>query len=456
MGTSIDGIVSGLDTTALIDGILGAAAVPLTVMEDQLTELEDRLEAVSGIKNRLDDLATAIEELDEVSEFASFSAGLSEEGYLTVSTDSAVNPGSYEIEILSLSDNEVEVSQSYADKDTTGVVSEGTLNITYGTTTTAITIDSTNSSLEGVASAINDADLGVTAYVINNGDSANPYQLVIQGDDTGSANTITLDTSGLAGGTTPSFTQTSTATDAQIVVNGVSVTGSSDTFADVVPGLTIEADAVTVDPVTVSVSTDEDALVEKVQGFVDAYNAVIDYYNTNTAYSPDDGIRGGLVGESSVRSVINDLGTLVSSEYSGVSGAYTALSMVGIATESDGKLTLDTEALTTAIQDDYDAVEALFTTEDDSTSTYGPMATIRNTINDLYLDSDTGILTSRTDSLEESISDQEDRIADFEDYLASYEERLRDQFTNMEVVLADLYASQDYLTALFNSASSGS
>lgn len=453
---SIDGIVSGLDTTALIDGIIGAAAVPLTVMQDQLEELEDRLEAVSGVKNRLDDLATAIEGLDEVDEFASFSAELSEEGYVTVTTDSDVNPGSYEVEVLNLADNEVEVSQAYSDKDSTGVVSEGTLSITYGADTVDITIDASNSSLEGVAAAINDADMGVTAYVINNGDGTNPYQLVIQGDDTGADNTITVDTSGLAGGTAPTFTQTSTATDAQIVVNGVTVTSDTDTFADVVPGLTIEAAAETVDPVTVSVATDEEALVEKVQAFVDAYNAVIDYYNTNTAYSPDDGIRGGLVGESSVRSVINSLGTMISSEYTDVDGAYTALSMVGISTNSDGTLELDTEELTEAIQTDYDAVEALFTTEDDDTSAYGPLATIRNAIEDLYLDSDTGTLTSRTDSLEESIEDQEERIADFEEYLVSYEERLREQFTYMETVLAELYASQDYLTALFASTTSTS
>lgn len=449
---AIDGIVSGLDTTALIDSILGVAAVPQVVMQEQLAEYEERLEAVSGVKGRLEDLATAIEGLDEIDEFASYTATASDEDYVTVTADSDVNPGSYEVEVLALADNEVEVSEGFADKDSTGVVGEGTLNITYGGETTAVTIDSSNSSLELVASEINDNVDGVTAYVMDTGDATDPYRLVIQGDDTGADNTISVDTSGLSGGTVPTFTETSTATDAELSINGISVFSGTDTFTDVVPGLTIEADALTGSAITVDVETDTDGLIEKVQGFVDAYNAVLDYYNTNSVYNPDTDIRGGLVGESGARSVISSLGSLVAEAYSGVSGDYTALSQVGISTSSDGTLELDTEALTDALNDDYDSVEALFTTDDDDTSTYGPLSTIRNTIEDLYVDSDTGTLTSRIDSLESTIEDYEERITDFNEYLSNYEERLRQQFTYMETVLGELQAQQSFLGALLTSS----
>jgi len=449
---SIDGIVSGLDTTALINSILGVAAVPQAVMQDQQAEWEERLEAVSGVKTRVESLAETIEGLDTIDEFATFAATVSDEDYITVDADSDVNPGAYDVEVFALSDSEVEVSDAFADQSSTGVIAEGTLSITYGADTFDITVDGTNSSLSAIAAEIDELD-GVTAYIMDTGDAGTPYRLVIQGDDTGADNTITIDTSALTGGggAVPTFTETSTATDAQISINGVTVSSDTNTFDEVVPGLTIEAEALTAGAVTVDVSTDDEALVEKVQGFVDAYNEVLTYYNTNSVYNADSGIRGGLVGESGARSVVEGLGQLISQGYDGVSGDYTALSQVGISTTSNGTLELDVEALKDALADDYDSVEALFTTEDDDTSTYGPLATIRNTIEDLYVDSDSGTLTSRIDSIESTIEDYEERVSDFNDYLESYEERLRQQFTYMETVLGELQFQQSFLSALITS-----
>jgi len=454
---AIDGIVSGLDTTALIESILGVAAVPQVIMQNQLAEWEERLEAVSGVKGRIETLAEAIAELDEIDEFATFAATASDEDYVTVTADSDVNPGSYDVEVLALADSEVEVSDAFADKDSTGVIAEGTLSVTYGTETYDITVDGTNNSLELIAAEL-DSQEGLTAYVMDTGDAGTPYRLVIQGDDTGADNSITIDTSALTGGggAVPSFTQTSTATDAQISVNGITVSNDTDTFTDVVPGLTIEADALTTSAITVDVSTDDEALIEKVQSFVDAYNGVLEYYNTNSVYNPDSDIRGGLVGESGARSVVEGLGRLISDEYTGVDGSFTALSQIGIATTSNGTLELDTEALTDAISADYDGVEALFTTDDDDTSTYGPLAAIRNTIEDLYVDSDSGTLTSRIDSIESTIEDYEERIANFSEYLTNYEERLRQQFTYMETILGELQFQQSFLAALVTSTTSTS
>jgi flagellar hook-associated protein 2 len=452
---SIDGIVSGLDTTALINGILEVAAVPKVVMQDQLEEYQTRLEAVSGVANRMNDLVSAIEEMDTEEEFSSFTATIAEEGYYTVETDSDANPGTYDIEVTQLADSEVEVSQAFSDASSTGVIAEGTFSITYAGVSTDITIDGTNSSLSALAAEIDDID-GLTAYVMNTGDDTNPYTLVIQGDDTGSDNSIEIDTSGLGGGgTVPSFTENSTAADAMMIVNGVTVSSDTNSFTDVVPGVDVTVSALTAGEVTTTIAADTATIEEKVQSFIDAYNDIINYYNTNSSYNPDEGIRGGLVGEASARDAVSGLGDVISDNYSGLDGIFTALSQVGISTNSDGTLSLDSTEFQDALDEDFDAVVDLFTHDDSDTDTYGPLATLRDKINDLYVDSDTGTLTSRKDSLEDSITEYEERIEAFDEYLVNYEERLRQQFTYMETVLAELYAAQDQLAAIFSTMSTG-
>ena len=181
---------------------------------------------------------------------------------------------------------------------------------------------------------------------------------------------------------------------------------------------------------------------------MDAYNEVIDYYNANTTYDSENGIEGALVGDSTTRNLIGKIGDLVTGQYD-VGGALETLAQVGISTTSDGTLDFDTAEFTAALDDYYDDVVSLFT-YDNGDGDQGPFAALRDRVDQVYIDTD-GILKDKEDSIEDSIEDLEDRIADFEDRLDSYAERLRDQFTAMEVVLAEIQTSQGYLTALFGS-----
>ncbi len=450
---SVDGIVSGLDTTALIGAILDVAAVPGLAMDDQLTEYEEQLEAVSGLTNRLNDLVSAIEDIDELTELPSYVASLSEEGSLDVTADSEAIPGSYDIEVLATATAEVEISDGYSDATSTGVIAEGTLTVTYAGTDYDVTIDSDNSSLEGVAAAIDDVD-GLTAYVMDTGDATDPYRLVVQADETGADNTVEFDTSGLGGGgSVPSFTENSSAGDAEISINGISIYSDDNSFNDVIPGLSIDALQVTDDPVTVTVSLDDEAIEEKMQAFVDAYNEVISYYNTQTSYNDEEGIRGGLVGDSSARGVIDSLGRMISGSFD-VDTDISALSQLGISTESDGTISFDADEFSDALDADLEDVFEFLTHDDEDAETYGVFATLRDTISDVYVDEYEGTLSLRSETLEETIADTEERLEDFNLYLDNYEERLRDQFTYMETVLAELQANQSYLAALFSSSTS--
>ncbi len=443
---SIDGIVSGLDTTSLIEAIVEAVAGPKYLLEEELEQTEELKDKVAGIKNRLEDMVDAMEAMDEETEFPAFASSLSEEGYVDVTLDSEALPGVYTVDIVTLASSETEVSDGYDDRDLAGVWGSGDIVIDYGTDQFTITLDGTED-LDDIAQKITDETDGLTAYVMDTGEATGNYKLVVAGQDTGADNTVAIDVSGLSGGTTPTFTETVTAADAEAAMNGVSVFSSDGVFDDVVQGMSFTALQVTTQSTTISVTRDDTALTEKVQGFVEAYNEVLSYYNTNNTYDADAGIEGPFVGDSTIRNLINTLGDMVTGQYAIPDAAFESLAQVGISTNSDGTLDFDTAEFTDGLDDYYDDVVALFT-YDNGEGDQGPFAALRDRVDDVYIDSD-GLLADKQDSIEDSIEDLEDRIADFEERLDSYAERLRDQFTAMETVLAEIQSSQSYLTALF-------
>jgi flagellar hook-associated protein 2 len=446
---SIDGIVSGLDTTALIDAIVEAVAGPKYLMEDNLAEAEELQDKVAGITNRLEDMVDAMEAMDEETEFPAFASSLSEEGYVDVTVDSAALPGVYTVEVTALASADTEVSDGFDDRADEGVWGSGDVVIDYGSEQYTITLDGTED-LDAIAEMITDEADGLTAYVMDTGEATGNYRLVIAGKDTGVDNTVDVDVSALAGGTTPTFTESVAAADAEASMNGITVYSSDGVFDDVVQGMAFTALQLTTTPTTITVTRDDTALTEKVQGFVDSYNEVIDYYNANNAYDADEGIHGPFVGDSTVRNLINTLGDMVTGQYAVPDGAFESLAQIGFSTNSNGTLDFDTSEFTDQLDDHYDDVVALFTYDngDVDADDVGPFAALRDRVADVYINTD-GLLDDKQDSIEDNIGDLEDRIAGFEEYLDSYSDRLRDQFTAMEVVLAEIQATQGYLTALF-------
>jgi flagellar hook-associated protein 2 len=147
------------------------------------------------------------------------------------------------------------------------------------------------------------------------------------------------------------------------------------------------------------------------------------------------------VGESGASRAVDGLGQVISGNYS-LTGDLEALSQIGVKTERDGSLSFDKDKFKTILNSNYDDVIELITSDD------GPMGKMKSQIDDLYVDSESGVLSTRKESLESSITATEDDIADFETYLSDYEQRLRTKFTNMELTLGRLQSTQGSLSAL--------
>ncbi len=232
------------------------------------------------------------EAIDTSSELNSSSIRSSSEDYIAVSADGRAQAGSYQLSVVALAQQQKDVSQGYADK-TAKTLGTGSISLTVGGTAHSIDIDAEHNSLEGIVSAINDADLGVGATVINDG-SGTPYRLVLTGNSVSEA--FSLDTSGLSGGTDagPAMSNTQVAQQGHIRLDGIDIYSDSNKVDDAVRGLSIELMAADENATTtVNVSADSEKTKEKIKEFTDAYNDVVTFISSqkDASWSNDPAFR---------------------------------------------------------------------------------------------------------------------------------------------------------------------
>jgi len=447
----IGGIVSGLDTDTIISQLVAAANIPRTVMVQQRTELGTVKSAYEELSSRVTDLQTALEAMDTPQEFRSLS-GSSNSDAIDVTVDGDGVAGTYNVQVNTLASSAMLVSaDTFAATTTTVGAVGGSFAVTYGSTTTTLTGIDSSTGLDDLVSLINDQVDGVTAYLMNTG---SVYKLVISGNDTGADNGVSTSTN-LASFATP-FTNATTATDAEVLVNGVTITNATNTLDDVIQGVTFDLNETTSSAARITVSADNSGMISKVQNFVSAYNSVFSYVGSQSIYDQDNNSRGPLLGESTSVRLTQNIHSVIADQYT-ASTVVTALSQIGFSTARTGYLELDTTKLSTALTSHLEDVTALFTD-----SNKGVLAALQDVM-DRYVNVDGSLLTNSKPSittkisgLTDQISTTTDNISNFDDRITAYEERLRRQFTNMELALGRLTDARNALSALLPSTSSSS
>jgi flagellar hook-associated protein 2 len=447
MTVQVDGILSGIDTSGLIDAILSASGIPKQTIEARITDYETKSERISDLVNRVGDVTTALEDMEAIGDFRSFAADYADNDAFSVALDGEAVEGSYDIEISQMAKAEQWVGTGLSD-NATDLGLAGNLEFTYDGDTT--TIDVTGMTLTEIATAINDTD-GMTAYVMDTGDATNPYRLVVQGDDRGSDYGITFSGDPAVDsmlGLDDSANRSVEAASAELTINGVAVTSETNTVTDAIPGMTLTITGTTDDAIAVDVSSDPEAIEEKVQAFVDAYNDVVNFISTNSIYDTEEGIRGAFVGESGVRRVSSGMASIITAEYSDLGQDYDSLGLIGIETTSSGTLEIDSDTLQEMLLAEPDQVSDLFTSDD------GFISALKEQL-DVYTDSTDGSLQVRKESIEDRITSLNEDVEMLQDRMDRLESRLRSQFTNLEVNMGELQGSQSFIAnMLFESSSS--
>ena len=439
MSINFTGLSSGLDTDSIINELMSIERRPLNRMESDKQWMNSRLEALSAFDGKLDSFLSKIGSLDSSEDIRAKSADLSSEAYFSASVSPDADVGRYDVEVVDLAQVEKEVSQGYADK-TANEFGTGSITIAVdGQSSVDITIDDTNNSLEGIKDAINDADAGVSATIINDGTDA-PYRMVLTGEDTSAG--LAVDVSGLSGGTydNPVFTETQTAQQAHVRVDSIDIYSDTNTVSGAIEGVTLdllqaEAGAST----TLEVNLDKASVKGLIEDFVAGYNDVVSFV---TAQSKTETSSGGILGGDSGMNVVkrnlqNLLTTMVDN-----SGRFSALSELGLETQRDGTLTLNSEKLDDAVENDLAGVEKLLVGEDGAD---GIAVQFKDYLENIT-DSHDGFLAGREQSIQSNIRRIDSDMERMQDRLEKREESLRSQFRAMEQMVSQLNAQGDFLS----------
>ncbi len=387
------GLGSGLDINGLVSQLMTAESQPLTQLNAKEASYQATLSGYGQVKSALSTYQTAMSSLDSASAFHPITATSGDSSVYTATASSIAIPGNYSIEVTQLAQSQKLASSAFATVN--DAVGSGTLNFQFGTdngtggftvnnakAAQSITIDAAHSSLSGVRDAINAANIGVSATIINDGTG---YRLLITSNDTGAANSLkitasndadgnAIDNSGLSQlsydptgtlGNGKNLSQTVSAQDALLNVDGITdISKSSNTITDVIQGVTINllSRSATGVPAVLSVSNDSSSMQTAVQSFVDAYNTLNETLSSLTAYDPTTQQGGLLQGDTSVNTIQSQLRSLLTSNIVGITGNYKLLSNIGVSFQLDGTLALDPDKLQAALNNDPNAVAGLFAT----------------------------------------------------------------------------------------------
>jgi len=354
------GVGSGLDLGTLLDNLVAIERQSAErLLNTRQARAELKLSSIGSLRATIDALAAVATELTD------FNLGLSvtssNPDAVTASAGDGADPASYLIEVA-----QIAVAQSLASDgldpfaDADAALGEGTLSITVDGTTVNLALTDGNNSLRGIRDAINASGLDIQAAVVQD---AGAFRLLLTSGNTGTTGVMTLTVDGTLDSRLASagMEETTAAQDALYSVNGLELTSSSNSVADVLPGLTLEIKSPTAGAVSISVGTDADALGEKLGRLITAYNGLVNNMKKLGAASPDGKTAGPLVGDASLRSLQRSVqgvfGQTVSTEV--VDNPFRNLVGIGVQTGLSGEASVDTTKLKAALAQDRAGVEAL-------------------------------------------------------------------------------------------------
>lgn len=468
------GLASGLDTSAIINALMQVKQIPILQLQSNKQTEQDKLDLLGSLKAKVEVMRDKAEGLSSLSDFLKSTSTISDPGAANITLTGAAPIGSHTLEVLSLANADRYTWDGVGDSDTTEL-GAGTVDFTYNGTVYSVNVGQTSSTLDGIASAINTAaGDDVTASVVNAGTLETPsYQLVLAGNETGEDYAITGLTTSVAG--LANQDQIVKATNASIVVDGLTIERASNQFTGVLPGVDIDVLATTAGVESFTIDTDKDAIKAELQGFVDAYNDVIDFIEKQNTYSEEDGAGGELFGDSVLRSV---KGIMQSSMFSvdlatvqADTAGFSTLSLVGISVDTSGRLSMDDTVVDDKLGEDLAAFADLFVDTDgfdnagalpntpgyyvDTTADSGLMATLFRSLDqatELVTAADgtslKGLFDRREETYKSNIDRFDDRIEELERRLEKYEEGLIAKFSNLEQLMGGLNAQQSFLNSI--------
>ena len=457
------GAGSGMDVKSLAANLVEAERAPRKdIIDKKIAKSEAGISGYSAIKSALDGLKTALMDSKDQSDFASITPRNSQEAAVSVSASSSASAGSHSINVSQLASSQRRLSQGFELSSKSLNSGAGfSLNLSvHGGSNQTINIADGKDTPGGIVAAINGANLGIKAQLVNTGEVNAPFKIMVTGK-TGSLNDFTL-TASIDPVFTPSDTSTGflfetslqDAKNAIINVDGMALTPSTNQLTDLIPGVTLDLYAPTSGPASVDLIRDTSDVKSRVSALVKAYNDANSVLNTvSDPKSTVSTYGGSLAGNSVVESIRSQMREILFKDSSTPSGLKKSLRDLGISLDKNGVMTLDNAQLDSALSTNFDETVTMLTGNTENLSAYSqePGGAIGEAFRSVSaLLSSTGTVSTQSDNLTKRIAEYKDELTKLEDRMTKLLERYNQQFGAMESIVGQTKSLQASLTSTFN------
>ena len=418
----------GIDVTAAVNSAVTAAQAPEQAWETQESTLQSQISALTQIQTDASNLDNDMQNLNSLTgPMSAMTVNSSNSNVVSASAASGSTVGNHVIVVSGLATTASWTSGTFANSST--ALPAGSFTITPGSgTATTITTDGTET-LSQVASQINGDNLGITASVITD---ATGSRLALVANSSGSASNFTISS------TDPTdfgFAQAATGGNASLTVDGIKIASASNTVTGAIPGVTLNL--LSSNPgaeVSLNVAPDTSQIQNALQQFVTDYNTVVSDLSAQFTFSGTS--EGVLATDSTVRNLQNDVLGALDYTYTPASESTTVanLTSLGISVDNNGKLTLNTSTLQSALQNNFSDVQSFF----QGTALNGFANSMDQQLTSFISPAD-GAFTIDLQSMNSQITGLQSDISDFEtNYITPLKAQLQSEYSQAEIALQEL------------------
>lgn len=430
---------TGFDVSSTVSSIMAIQRAPETDWNNRITALQSQDTALTSLGTDLSSLSTALSSLTAFDGALSSKAGASSDSSVVelTSADTSARAGTHSITVTTLAQTSSEYSNVISAKDTLS----GTLTIQIGDgSPSTITIDETNNTLSMLAAAINAADVGVTASLVTDNSGS---RLSLISNTSGSAGQIML------GGTLTdetsssniAFTTGQSGVDAQFTVDGLSMTSSSNTVNGAIPGVTFQLLSTSSSTIQVEIANDTSSVSTALNSFVTAYNKLLTDMTTQEG-KDSSGNAEPLYGSPILSTIQARLSSVLGTQSTG-SGSIQWLSQLGVTVGADGKLSLDSSTLSTALNSSFSDVQKFF----QAVGNFGQ--NFSTALTGLGNSSSTGAVAMALSQNADEESRLKQNVTNLEDRLADYQTSLTTQLNTANQILQAIPQQLDEIKQIY-------
>ena len=433
------GAGASFDTKKIVEALVEAERAPArALIQRRVDEGAAKITGLASAASILNKFKVSAQNLNDARDFNTYSINNSQTNAFTATANSTARAGTNSITINQVAQEQRSISNGF-DASNIAINDGSAIELSFTVGDATQTINVVNTSLEGTVAAINSADLGVRAELVNTGAASGNYQIQLIGES-GAEKAFSMTSSD----NSLSFSNLQTATDANLNVNGINFTRSTNSIGDIIGGVTLNLLSATEGAATLGIAQNNQFAKANIVDFVASYNEVRTQMKELMSSEAD----GALAGDSIIRSLERNLRNAMTSTSSTPGANVRNLTDMGISINRYGVLELDEQKLDQALGSNYADVIKVFSADtNDQSSSSTEAAGIAGDISKLIdgVTSSQGYFTTQTNRLNEDAAKYNTELSELEERMEKVEERYNRQFLAMQKIIDEMNSTKEGL-----------